>query len=389
MHIGFRRSGGRGEYEVVGSHSGFTALSLEGWTFNLGWPDGIVRETGLGLEPATSGKPRLRSLLDRPFQIGRMAAAMLLLPDPRREFAGTGKSELVAVSKNFVLSRLGFGPDTEFAPVTDLVTIDPSFVMLENLDHKEFVGVEKRWRRIEAIYARASELPDAIQTHLESHRVFMAGGATADSGLESIVRRIAAATADQIDGHNANDDPLPGLEGLLAIGPQSEPALPPPDEIGEEEPEVSARSAHGYRLAKARGPSGRKFAKAVRTAYGDRCALCGGHFGGVAGIESGIDAAHILAWSHYDLDVISNGLALCKLHHWGFDAALLLPVKEGKSYTLRFTSLASHFDPATMKMLGEDGFTLPDDWLPAKLAERPSTKYLDKLYADLGVRFAS
>ena len=49
MHIGFRRSGGRGEYEVVGSHSGFSAISLEGWTFNLAWPDGNVRETGLGL----------------------------------------------------------------------------------------------------------------------------------------------------------------------------------------------------------------------------------------------------------------------------------------------------------------------------------------------------
>ena len=89
MHIGFRTSGGRGEYEVVGTHSGYTAASLEGWSFYMEWPDGIVRDTGLVLEPADSGKPRLRSELPEKIQIGRIVAAMLLLPDPTRAFKKT------------------------------------------------------------------------------------------------------------------------------------------------------------------------------------------------------------------------------------------------------------------------------------------------------------
>lgn len=65
VHIGFRTSGGRGEYELVGTHAGYTASSLEGWPFYMRWPDLIVRNTGLWLDPANGGKPRLRSVLDR------------------------------------------------------------------------------------------------------------------------------------------------------------------------------------------------------------------------------------------------------------------------------------------------------------------------------------
>lgn len=53
------------------------------------WPDGVVRDTGLWLDPAESGKPRLRSMLDNPIQISRIVAPMLLLPDPTRAFRNT------------------------------------------------------------------------------------------------------------------------------------------------------------------------------------------------------------------------------------------------------------------------------------------------------------
>ncbi|UQX10774.1 hypothetical protein [Candidatus Mycobacterium methanotrophicum] len=48
---------------MVGNHSGYNALGLEGWTFGMRWPDGVVRDTGLWLDPAGCGKPRLRSML--------------------------------------------------------------------------------------------------------------------------------------------------------------------------------------------------------------------------------------------------------------------------------------------------------------------------------------
>ena len=37
-----------------------------------------------------------------------------------------------------------------------------------------------------------------------------------------------------------------------------------------------------------------------------------------------MDAAHILPWAGYDLDVVSNGLCFCKHHHWAFDEGLIL-----------------------------------------------------------------
>ena len=389
MHIGFQRSGGRGEYEVVGSHSGYTAIGLEGWTFHLRWPDGIVRETGLELEPATSGKPRLRSLWSPKFQIGRMVAAMLMLPDPRREYAQTTQGFPVARSKGYVLSRLGFGPDTEFTGISDMVTVDPSFIELANLDERESIGVQQRWARIEKIYARIERLPGAVHEQVEKHRVYLASGDAVDATLTSIVSALLKELALVESGWEPDTDPLPWLERMLDIAAPLGPSLPPPDELGEDEPLVSARSAHEYRLAKMRGSAGRKFSTDIRHAYANRCAFCGAEYGGVPGVRSGVDAAHILAWSKYDLDVIPNGLSLCKLHHWAFDAALLVPVYEGTDVVLAFTELSNRFESETLARLGQNGFVLPADWLPQDKKHWPSAKYLDLLYADLAISFSA
>lgn len=391
MHIAFQRSGGRGEYEVVGSHSGYTAISLEGWTFNLSWPDGLVRETGLGLEPAGSGKPRLRSLLDPPFQIGRMVAAMCMLPDPRRAYAGASAELPIIARKGYVLSRLGFGSDTEFSPLVDMVTIEPSFIDLEDAATVMSLGIDARWRRVSAIYDTIPALPSGLADALDRHRAFMASGETVSAALTQIVSQIERSLAQADPRYVLGQDPVDFLEHLLNIPTPQGPAIPTPDRLGEDEPAASARSAHLYRLARTRGPGARRFSLAVRTAYKHSCAFCGCVFGGVPGILPGVDAAHILAWSKHDLDVVTNGISLCKLHHWAFDAALMMPVgqKDG-SYTLRFTTLAEEFPvESRQRLLPSDGMVIPSDWLPAQKSERPSRTYLEKLYADLAVTFAS
>jgi hypothetical protein len=391
MHIAFQRSGGRGEYEVVGSQAGFTAFSLDGWTFNLQWPDGLVRETGLGVDPATSGKPRLRSILDEKFQIGRMVAAMCMLPDPRREYAGTGTSLPLIENKKFVLSRLGFGPETEFSPHIDLVTIEPAFITLEDAAEVVTIGINSRWDRVTRVYSSISSLPTALQGPVTQHRDFMASGTTVTKALTSIVALIGRVLAQQDARHVAGLDPLPSLERLLELPAVEGPTLPPPDRLGDDEPEASARSAFEYRMAKMRDAKSRQFSLAVRAAYHNRCAFCGYVFGGVQGIRSGVDAAHILAWSSHDLDVVTNGLSLCKLHHWAFDEALVMPVALGAgAYSLRLTTLAEQFPTETRtRLVAEDGLVLPAEWLPADKSQRPSKKYLEKLYADLAVTFAA
>lgn len=384
MHIALRSSGGRGEYEVVGDAGGYSAGELEGWTFHVRWPDGITRDTNLWLDPAGSGKPRLRSLVKPEYQIGRLIAAMLLLPDPRRKLSDTDGGLPVARSKQFAVTRVGFRPDSEFAPVPEQVTFAPNYVEIANRAYQEKLGVDSRWARIAAIFARADALPDAVRAPLEAHRDLLAAGDPLTPALSSRVVAIAKGLATVGPSYILDDDPLPYLERLLGVTPAEGPDLPPPDEIGEDDVDVRVESASDYRLARMRGPSARAFAAAVRRAYKNRCAFCGAVYGGIEGIVSGIDAAHILAWSKWDLDVVSNGIALCKLHHWAFDAGLMLPVVDkAGNYGVMFTELAAKLDALDRAKLGESGMAIPDDWLPADKADRPNPKYLKRLYDDL------
>jgi hypothetical protein len=387
MHIGFRTSGGRGEYEVVGSLSAYTASSLEGWTFDIAWPDGLVRPTFLELEPATSGKPRLRSTARQHFQIGRMIAAMLLLPDPCRDLRSAGDGVPVAISKRYLLSRVGFGADTEFSGFNDIVTVSPSFVDIRNRDETDSVGVQHRWERIARVYEEADRLDSKLSRAVREHQRFMASGEGVDQRLVRIVKVIRTAVESTVGVAAAEGDPLPVLETLCGIAGSTEPSLPPPDQLGEEDDAASVRSAHQYRLAKIRGANGRRFSAAVRRAYSHRCLVCGGRFSGIDELQTGIDAAHILAWSRYDLDVVSNGIALCKLHHWAFDAALLMPFHDGGSYRIRLTKLSQSIDAKSLSLIATDNCPIPDDRLPSRIDERPNEHYLERLYADLAVDF--
>lgn len=352
------------------------------------WPDGIVRDTGLWLDPADSGKPRLRSVLSPPIQIGRIIAPMLLLPDPARTFKTTPATAPIIRAKEYSITEIGFGVDSEFSEVPELVTFVPSFIAVANQGYRNELGVTVRWVRIATVYAKAGVLPSGLQQLVKSHQEYIASGESVRRQLTTIVENITNELATTPGAnHSLGNDPLPALEQLLGIAPSTGPTLPPPDELGEDAPEVSARSAHQYRLAKIRGASGRKFSDEVREAYKNRCAFCGAKFGGIEGIRSGIDAAHVLAWSKHDLDIVQNGIALCKLHHWAFDAGILIPRKEGEDYYVRFTSLAELVDPMSMTRLGADGERIPDEWLPDDPKLRPSPQYLNRLYADLGVTF--
>lgn len=64
------------------------------------------------------------------------------------------------------------------------------------------------------------------------------------------------------------------------------------------------------------------FRRAIVSAYDHHCAFCGlkvltpdGH--------TAADASHIIPWSKTHNDAVNNGIALCKLCHWGFDEGLL------------------------------------------------------------------
>jgi putative restriction endonuclease len=64
------------------------------------------------------------------------------------------------------------------------------------------------------------------------------------------------------------------------------------------------------------------FRKVVTTSYDHRCALCGIRIVTPEG-HTVVEAAHIVPWSDSRNDDIRNGMALCRLCHWGFDEGML------------------------------------------------------------------
>lgn len=64
------------------------------------------------------------------------------------------------------------------------------------------------------------------------------------------------------------------------------------------------------------------FRRTVVKAYDHRCALCGVRII-TPEQHTVVDAAHIVPWSKSQNDDIRNGMALCKLCHWAFDAGMM------------------------------------------------------------------
>ncbi|ELY41531.1 HNH endonuclease [Natronorubrum tibetense] len=92
-----------------------------------------------------------------------------------------------------------------------------------------------------------------------------------------------------------------------ADGEESEPALTD-DETEFTETQRRVRSG--------------AFASRVKSAYNARCAICGTSRESPAGTVD-IEAAHIYPKRDDGRDIVQNGLALCRLHHWAFDAGWL------------------------------------------------------------------
>jgi putative restriction endonuclease len=66
------------------------------------------------------------------------------------------------------------------------------------------------------------------------------------------------------------------------------------------------------------------FGRLIRRIYDYQCAMCGLRIITPDG-SSPIDAAHLIPWSETHDDSPTNGMALCKLHHWALDANLIAP----------------------------------------------------------------
>jgi putative restriction endonuclease len=108
------------------------------------------------------------------------------------------------------------------------------------------------------------------------------------------------------------------------------------------------------------------FRRVVTTAYDHRCALCGIRIVTPDG-HTVVEAAHIVPWSKSKNDDIRNGMALCKLCHWGFDEGMLGVSDNYTVITSRSIGIDPNF-PGLLTSLSGRGIIPPAgrDKLPAR-----------------------
>ena len=111
------------------------------------------------------------------------------------------------------------------------------------------------------------------------------------------------------------------------------------------------------------------FRQAVMQIYDYTCAVCALNIRASSG-ESVTDAAHIIPFSVSYNDDIRNGMSLCKLHHWAFDAGL---ISVSETYQVVVSPFMTEHGP-TASMLAR----LHDRqiWLPCGEAYRPAPEAL-------------
>jgi predicted restriction endonuclease len=176
--------------------------------------------------------------------------------------------------------------------------------------------------------------------------------------------------------------PLNETLDLAKVPPEPPIAV---EEVDPEEVEIRRRTVKEWkRWANSRGAASAKFRLAVRQAYGSTCIVCGLHLPATSfNATPGVDAAHILPWSEYDLDETFNGLCLCKLHHWAFDEGLIIIRHEDGSY------LVDVPEDVVNGMRAVAGFSIDELLrhagpinevrLPARVRDRPRPDLLEML----------
>ena len=116
------------------------------------------------------------------------------------------------------------------------------------------------------------------------------------------------------------------------------------------------------------------FRERVLRAYQERCALCSLRH------QELLDAAHITPDSHPEGEpVVSNGVALCKLHHAAFDR-LFFAVRPDYVIEVKASILAEHDGP--MLVVGLQQIHGKLLLLPRRPSDRPDPKRLEQRYAD-------
>lgn len=386
MRIELRTSGGRGEYEVAGSHESIRVHDV------------FDRQIVLELLPRlrfpsnnfvrhTQGKPRIR-LLDphSDSHIYLILAAILLLPKPKREIGVTPAGKLQIYKDNFSVMSIPFD-------VVELTTgqlvISPTQIVLSNstLDSMRLDVIE-RLRIVMACWEAASKQSSALSNALIRHK-----NAFNNRDVKAIIRaaeliRLINVELDDPLRHITKELSLPNLDEIIGLGiyfTETEEAMALGDENLEKLKDAARNRIKVWQQVALRGVAGAKFSSEVRQAYNHTCLFTGMRLPKTSATgSSGVDAAHILPWAEYDLNTISNGLCLSKLCHWAFDARILLLNYDTRtsSYGVTLSTAALEAESAGLLKLGglkDIQGVVSNSLLPKDSASWPNPSFL-KVY---------
>jgi HNH endonuclease len=381
MRITFQPSGGRGEYELSENAAGIKPVDLIGYTIQLTLGS-ILIDVGVRVTN-DQGKIRLRLINSERFtHVQHQVASALLLPQPVRDERQMGEGEPVLLDKVYVLKNIHLGQVTPLPG--NIVRCSALSIDCENITNvAKQILVGERIADVERIWRNRNLLPDSIVPLLERHEQIVRSGSKIPAAARELIDDMQERLEDYTESFEVpyvrRTDIAPSL--LSFIDDIVEEVPLPLDQIEPENIELRRREIKKWlQYARRRGTTSEKFKRAVREAYDFRCVVCGARFPKTdINKNPGVDAAHILPWSLYDLDKVYNGLALCKIHHWAFDERLLNIVYRDGAYFIEVSpdaAAALALPYFSIDMLHQVAGPIPAHRLPANPADRPRPELL-------------
>jgi putative restriction endonuclease len=389
VEIHKRSSHGRGEYELAGAVSGLSTSDLLDLSLVIDTESSLgTIETGVVVR-SQGGKPRLRLTGQNGIHIQRQIEALLLMPKSTRDETQLVGGQPVVLADRYVLRRVAV-VDAQING--SIATLKLGAIDCINDSGTHQIDFKNRIRDILRLYDNAMEFPIAVSSALSQHKHQVTATHSVGKSTEVLVKEIIRAAEEAARDSDAalivGEDPVPLLLDLLRSKPTIE--IPPISEIDPTDIEIRRRVADRWRMQKDRGPASAKFRREVRLAYRSTCLFCGLCLPTSETVRlPGVDAAHIVPWSQFDADMVSNGLCLCKLHHWAFDQYLLAIKHDAFSgYEIVVTQIARvafASEPSVIASLQAVSGPINIGRLPDNPADWPRPQFLSQLYEDLRV----
>jgi putative restriction endonuclease len=391
MRITRRTSGGRGEYEVSEpSASGLRPSDLQHKQLIIDLGQGIVIPTSTTVS-MQGGKPRLRILnpTQGSIHLHRQVAAALMMPHPAREDTVLAGGLPIMRSNQYAIEHITL---EDAHMLQDRVLLPVAGLTLRNFSyHAEPLDVPARIENLRRLWMHKTSLPQALTELITLHETKVLSGLPLDTFAERVVLDIQDRVTDfsedlGIAYRTTSEDAMPDLQ--KALGTSASPPAPPTrvSEIDPNETIIKRRITKEWkRWANSRGSASAVFRQAVRQAYRSTCLVCGLHLPTTSmNASPGVDAAHILPWSDFDLDVVANGLCLCKLHHWAFDEGLIGFFENEGLYRVEMLpgvseAIAQECPAFDISLLTANCGVIPMSRLPNDQSDWPSPRFLQLL----------